>query len=119
VNPTTFSDVAGTHRYLTPIWWGSSRRSWSRNGQPSCPLGRTRVTSRLQAAAKLWWSLRSQLTEHKELLRNQEIALKLNLSEHTVRNYLLRIFDKLGISSRVELVLYAFSGVEGSAVPVG
>jgi DNA-binding CsgD family transcriptional regulator len=52
-------------------------------------------------------------------MRNQEIALKLNLSEPTVRNYLLRIFDKLGISSRAELVLYAFSGVEGSAVSVG
>ena len=43
-------------------------------------------------------------------MRNQEIALQLNLTEHTVRNYLIRIFDKLGISSRVELVLYAFSG---------
>ncbi|MGO9844174.1 MAG: response regulator transcription factor, partial [Candidatus Acidiferrales bacterium] len=52
-------------------------------------------------------------------MRNQEIADKLNLSEHTVRNYLLRIYDKLGISSRVELVLYAFSGVEGAAAPVG
>jgi two-component system nitrate/nitrite response regulator NarL len=50
-------------------------------------------------------------------MRNQEISVKLNLSEHTVRNYLLRIFDKLGISSRVELVLYAFSGVEGIAPP--
>jgi len=29
-------------------------------------------------------------------------------------NYLIRIFDKLGISSRVELVLYAFSGTEGN-----
>jgi len=47
-----------------------------------------------------------------EGMRNQEIALKLNLSEHTVRNYLIRIFDKLGISSRVELVLYALSGAE-------
>lgn len=47
-----------------------------------------------------------------EGLRNQEIALKLNLSEHTVRNYMIRIFDKLGISSRVELVLYALSGAE-------
>jgi len=36
----------------------------------------------------------------------------INVSKHTVRNYLLRIFDKLGISSRVELVLYAFSGTE-------
>jgi two-component system, NarL family, nitrate/nitrite response regulator NarL len=48
-------------------------------------------------------------------LRNQEIATQLNLSEHTVRNYLIRIFDKLGISSRVELVLYAFSGSETTA----
>jgi DNA-binding NarL/FixJ family response regulator len=45
-----------------------------------------------------------------EGMRNQEIASKLRLSEHTVRNYLIRIFDKLGISSRVELVLYALSG---------
>jgi DNA-binding NarL/FixJ family response regulator len=52
-----------------------------------------------------------------EGMRNREIAPKLNLTEHTVRNYLLRIFDKLGISSRVELVLYALSGAEdaGSA----
>jgi hypothetical protein len=34
-----------------------------------------------------------------------------------VRNYLIRIFDKLGISSRVELVLYAFSGTDGDAAP--
>jgi DNA-binding NarL/FixJ family response regulator len=47
-----------------------------------------------------------------EGMRNQEIALKLNLGEHTVRNYLIHIFDKLGISSRVELVLYALSGAE-------
>jgi DNA-binding CsgD family transcriptional regulator len=45
-------------------------------------------------------------------MRNQ-VALKLNLSGHTVRNYMIRIFDKLGISSRVELVLYAFSSTEG------
>jgi two-component system, NarL family, nitrate/nitrite response regulator NarL len=32
---------------------------------------------------------------------------ELGLSEHTVKKYLFRIFDKLGISTRVELVLYA------------
>jgi len=53
-----------------------------------------------------------------EGMRNQEIALQLNLTEHTVRNYLIRIFDKLGISSRVELVLYAFSDVKEAAAPV-
>ncbi len=44
-----------------------------------------------------------------EGLTNREIAKQLNLSEHTVKNYLFRIFDKLGISGRVELVLYALS----------
>ena len=42
-----------------------------------------------------------------EGLQNREIARELNLSEHTIKNYLFRIFDKVGVSSRVELVLYA------------
>jgi two-component system nitrate/nitrite response regulator NarL len=41
-----------------------------------------------------------------EGLTNRDIAEKLGLSEHTVSNYLFRIYEKLGISSRVELVLY-------------
>jgi DNA-binding NarL/FixJ family response regulator len=39
-------------------------------------------------------------------LTNRQIAVKLGLSEHTVRNNLFRIFDKLGVSTRVELALY-------------
>jgi DNA-binding NarL/FixJ family response regulator len=42
-----------------------------------------------------------------EGLSNRDTARELNLSEHTVKKYLFRIFDKLGISSSVELVLYA------------
>ena len=34
---------------------------------------------------------------------------KLNLSEHTVKNYVFRIFEKLAVSNRVALVLYALS----------
>src|SRR4029077_14298224 len=37
---------------------------------------------------------------------NRHAAQKLGLTEHTVSNYLFRIYEKLGISSRVELVLY-------------
>ncbi|HTS06121.1 MAG TPA: response regulator transcription factor [Candidatus Eisenbacteria bacterium] len=42
-----------------------------------------------------------------EGLGNRQIAIELNLSEHTIKKYLFRIFEKLGISTRVELVLYA------------
>lgn len=42
-----------------------------------------------------------------EGLSNREIARNLELSEHTIKNYLFRIFDKLGVSSRTELLLYA------------
>lgn len=42
-------------------------------------------------------------------LTNKDIAKELHLSEHTVRNNLFRIFDKLGVSSRVELALYSLN----------
>ena len=35
---------------------------------------------------------------------NRMIANELGLSEHTVKNYLFRAFEKLGVSSRVELL---------------
>jgi len=41
-----------------------------------------------------------------EGLKNREIAKLLNLSEHTVKNHLFRVFERLGISSRTELILY-------------
>jgi DNA-binding NarL/FixJ family response regulator len=47
-----------------------------------------------------------------EGLQNREVAAELKLSEHTIKNYLFHIFDKLGVSSRVELVLYAVSSVK-------
>jgi DNA-binding NarL/FixJ family response regulator len=42
-------------------------------------------------------------------LSNREVARELALSEHTIKKYLFRIFDKLGTSSRVELVIYAMN----------
>ncbi len=41
-----------------------------------------------------------------EGLPTKEIAVKLGITEHTVSNNLFRIYNKLGISSRVELVLF-------------
>jgi DNA-binding NarL/FixJ family response regulator len=40
---------------------------------------------------------------------NRDISLKLNVTEHTIRNYLSNIYEKLGISNRVELVLYTIA----------
>jgi DNA-binding NarL/FixJ family response regulator len=47
-------------------------------------------------------------------LSNREIAHRLKLTEHTVKNYLFRVFDKLGVSSRVEVVLYVFKLMQSS-----
>lgn len=38
---------------------------------------------------------------------NREIGQKLGLGEQTVKNHLSSVFDKLGVSSRLELALYA------------
>jgi two-component system nitrate/nitrite response regulator NarL len=38
---------------------------------------------------------------------NKEIGVKLFISEQTVKNHLHNIFDKLGVSDRLELALYA------------
>jgi DNA-binding CsgD family transcriptional regulator len=40
---------------------------------------------------------------------NREIASQLGITENTVKKSLLRIYDKLGVSNRVELVLYALT----------
>jgi len=37
---------------------------------------------------------------------NRDISHELSVKEHTVRNYLFRVFNKLGVSNRVELALY-------------
>jgi DNA-binding NarL/FixJ family response regulator len=53
-----------------------------------------------------------------EGLSNHEIAQQLHLSDHTVKNHLFHIFDKLGISNRVELVLYAVSCSKRAATSI-
>ena len=39
--------------------------------------------------------------------RNREISTHLSISEQTVKNHLRTVYDKVGVSDRLELVLYA------------
>lgn len=55
-----------------------------------------------------------------EGIGNREIAQQLGIRENTVKKSLLRIYDKLGVSNRVELVLYALThrGTERASAPL-
>jgi len=39
-------------------------------------------------------------------LKNREIAKQMDIREQVVRNYLSLIYDKIGVSNRVELALW-------------
>jgi len=39
-------------------------------------------------------------------LKNREIAVELGIGAHVVRNYISSIYDKVGVSNRVELALW-------------
>ena len=78
------------------------------------------------ARSKKWHgdpSLLSRLTERErhvvscvaEGLSNREISKRMKVSEHTTKNYIFHIFDKLGVSNRVELILCALGESADSA----
>jgi DNA-binding NarL/FixJ family response regulator len=71
--------------------------------KPIIPRGSGSLTKREQGVVHLV----------AEGLTNRDISQQLNLSEHTVRNYLFRIFNKVGTSNRLELALYAIDRREG------
>ncbi len=50
-------------------------------------------------------------------MKNKEIALRVGTTEQVVKNYLRKVYDKLGVADRLELALYCLSHrvVEGVA----
>ena len=52
-----------------------------------------------------------------EGIGNRGIAEQLGIKENTVKKSLMRIYDKLGVSNRVELVLYALTHRRAERIP--
>ena len=68
---------------------------------PPAPLARERERSPLSQREREIVALVAQG------FKNKEMAEKMFISEQTVKNHLHNIFDKLGVSDRLELALYA------------
>jgi len=84
---------------------------WANSGQLHLLLNTLRKATPIRPATAPGMNLLSKreadvATLVAEGLPNKEIAPRLGITEHTVSNYLFHIYNKLGISSRVELVLY-------------
>lgn len=52
-------------------------------------------------------------------MSNRDVAAQLGLSEHTIRNYLFEIFNRIGCSTRVELVRFFFYSEQSERRLVG
>lgn len=52
-------------------------------------------------------------------MKNKEIALRVGTTEQVVKNYLRKVYDKLGVADRLELALYCLNHrvVQGEAAP--
>ena len=52
-------------------------------------------------------------------MKNKEIALRVGTTEQVVKNYLRKVYDKLGVADRLELALYCLQNrvVDGAVKP--
>jgi len=92
--------------YQGKVWANPHALSIAVEALASSPGIRTSNSNSMHLLSKreleVVWALAEGLT-------NREIAEQLKLSPHTIKNYLFRIFDKLGVSSRIELLFMALS----------
>lgn len=105
------------------IWANSQQMSFAVEALAASPVVRAVDSSGLSLLSKREMDVVRSLAEG---LTNREIAERLKLSQHTIKNYLFRVYDKLGVSSRLELLFMTLTqagtpnsmaqGLPGSAI---
>jgi DNA-binding NarL/FixJ family response regulator len=83
------------------IWANSEQMSFAVEALAASPMVRAVDANGLSLLSKREMDVVRSLAEG---LTNREIAGRLGLSQHTIKNYLFRVYDKLGVSSRLELL---------------
>ncbi len=87
--------------YEGQIWANSQQMSYAVEALATSPVVRAVDANGLSLLSKREMDVVRSLAEG---LTNREIAERLGLSQHTIKNYLFRVYDKLGVSNRLELV---------------
>jgi two-component system nitrate/nitrite response regulator NarL len=92
--------------YEGQIWATSPQMSFAVEALASSPTVRAVDAKGLDVLSKREMEVVHCVAEG---LTNREIAERLGLSQHTIKNYLFRVFDKVGVSGRVELLFMTLS----------
>jgi two-component system, NarL family, nitrate/nitrite response regulator NarL len=87
--------------YQGQIWANSQQMAFAVEALATSPVVRAVDANGLSLLSKREMDVVRSLAEG---LTNREIAERLGLSQHTIKNYLFRVYDKLGVSSRLELL---------------
>ncbi|MGH9545850.1 MAG: LuxR C-terminal-related transcriptional regulator [Terriglobales bacterium] len=95
------------------IWANSEQLSFAVEALAASPVVRAVDAKGLSLLSKREMDVVHHLAEG---LTNREIAARLGLSQHTIKNYLFRVYDKLGVSSRLELLFMTLTQA-GTAQP--
>ncbi len=98
--------------YDGQIWADSQQMSFAVEELASSAVVRAVDSSGMSLLSKREMDVVRSLAEG---LTNREIAERLGLSQHTIKNYLFRVYDKLGVSSRLELLFMTLT--QDSAPP--
>ena len=96
--------------YEGQIWANSQQLSFAVEALATSPVVRAVDANGLSLLSKREMDVVSSLAEG---LTNREIAERLGLSQHTIKNYLFRVYDKLGVSSRLELLFMTLTQTGG------